>query len=119
MPTATVRGATIAYDVLGKSGPWFALSPGGRRGKDEVKGLAQRIADGGFRVLVYDRRNCGASDVVLEGDEFGIRDLGRRSLRAVEAAERAAGLYRRRVVGLPALDPLRAAPSGCGEGACC
>jgi len=69
MPTATVRGATIAYDVLGKSGPWFALSPGGRRGKDEVKGLAQRIADGGFRVLVYDRRNCGASDVVLEGVE--------------------------------------------------
>ena len=32
MPTATVRGATMPYDVLGKSGPWFALSPGGRRG---------------------------------------------------------------------------------------
>jgi pimeloyl-ACP methyl ester carboxylesterase len=69
MPTATIRGASIPYEVLGKSGPWFAISPGGRRGKDEVKPLAQRIADGGFRVLVYDRRNCGAADVVLEGED--------------------------------------------------
>jgi len=69
MPIATVRGATIPYEVLGKSGPWFALSPGGRRAKEEVKSLAQRIADGGFRVLIYDRRNCGASDVVLEGED--------------------------------------------------
>jgi pimeloyl-ACP methyl ester carboxylesterase len=69
MPTATIRGATIVYEVLGSSGPWFAISPGGRRGKDEVKSLAQRIADGGFRVVTYDRRNCGASDVVLEGED--------------------------------------------------
>jgi pimeloyl-ACP methyl ester carboxylesterase len=69
MPTATIRGASIPYEVLGKSGPWFAISPGGRRGKDEIKSLAQRIADGGFRVLIYDRRNCGAADVVLEGEE--------------------------------------------------
>jgi pimeloyl-ACP methyl ester carboxylesterase len=69
MPTATVRGATIAYEVLGSSGPWFALTPGGRRGKDEVRGLAKRIADGGFRVVIHDRRNCGASDVVLEGEQ--------------------------------------------------
>jgi pimeloyl-ACP methyl ester carboxylesterase len=69
MQTATIRGATIRYDVLGKSGPWFALSPGGRRGGEEVRGLAKRIADGGFRVVIYDRRNCGAADVVLEGEE--------------------------------------------------
>jgi pimeloyl-ACP methyl ester carboxylesterase len=69
MATATVRGATIVYEVLGTSGPWYALSPGGRRSKDEVKSLAQRVADAGFRVLIYDRRNCGASDVVLEGEE--------------------------------------------------
>jgi pimeloyl-ACP methyl ester carboxylesterase len=69
MPTATVRGATVAYEVLGKDGPWLAQSPGGRRPKEEVKAIAQQIADGGFRVLIYDRRNCGASDVVLEGTE--------------------------------------------------
>ncbi len=69
MPTANIRGATIVYEVLGTSGPWFALSPGGRRGKDEVKSLASLVAAGGFRVLIHDRRNCGASDVVLEGEE--------------------------------------------------
>ncbi|HXQ50083.1 MAG TPA: alpha/beta hydrolase [Stellaceae bacterium] len=69
MQTATIRGAKIVYDVLGKSGPWYALSPGGRRSGEEVRSLAQRTADAGFRVLIYDRRNCGASDVVLEGNE--------------------------------------------------
>lgn len=69
MPTATVRGATVAYEVIGTSGPWLAQSPGGRRPKEEVKAMAQQIAGGGFRVLIYDRRNCGASDVVLEGDD--------------------------------------------------
>jgi len=69
MPTANIRGANLVYDVLGSSGPWFAISPGGRRGKDEVKSLASRIADGGFRVVIFDRRNCGASDVVLEGEQ--------------------------------------------------
>ncbi|HUZ75598.1 MAG TPA: alpha/beta hydrolase [Stellaceae bacterium] len=69
MPTANIRGATIVYEVLGKDGPWVALSPGGRRGLDEVRSLAKRVADGGFRVVIYDRRNCGASDVVLEGTD--------------------------------------------------
>jgi pimeloyl-ACP methyl ester carboxylesterase len=69
MPTANIRGANLVYEVLGSSGPWFAISPGGRRGKDEVKSLASRIADGGFRVVIFDRRNCGASDVVLEGED--------------------------------------------------
>ena len=68
MPTAKIRGANIVYDVLGKDGPWVALTPGGRRGLDEVRAVAQRVADGGFRVVIHDRRNCGASDVVLEGD---------------------------------------------------
>ena len=69
MPTATVRGVTINYQVLGKDGPWVALSPGGRNGMDSVQSLAQRIADEKYRVVIFDRRNCGASDVVIEGDE--------------------------------------------------
>lgn len=31
MPLARVRGVTLNYEVLGKHGPWMALSPGGRR----------------------------------------------------------------------------------------
>ncbi|HLF71150.1 MAG TPA: alpha/beta hydrolase [Dehalococcoidia bacterium] len=69
MPVADVRGAKINYEVLGAYGPWVALSPGGRRDMSHVRYLAQRIAEQGFRVLVHDRRNCGASDVVLEGNE--------------------------------------------------
>jgi pimeloyl-ACP methyl ester carboxylesterase len=46
-----------------------ALTPGGRRGLVGVKSLAERVADLGYRVVIHDRRNTGASDVVLEGDE--------------------------------------------------
>ncbi len=69
MPTAIVRNAKINYEVVGDGGPWVALSPGGRRGFDGVQYLAERIAGAGFRVLLHDRRNCGASDLVLEGDD--------------------------------------------------
>ena len=69
MPLATVRGVNINYEVLGDTGPWVALSPGGRRGLEAVKSLAARVAAAGYRVLIHDRRNCGASDVVIDGDE--------------------------------------------------
>ena len=69
MPIANVRGANINYEVLGSHGPWILLSPGGRRALDNVKSLAQRIADRGYRVLIHDRRNCGVSDIVIGGDQ--------------------------------------------------
>ena len=69
MPTATVRGVTINYRILGDAGPWVALSPGGRNAMGSVQSLAQRIANGGYRVVIHDRRNCGASDVVIEGED--------------------------------------------------
>src|SRR5258708_39867292 len=68
MPIAKVRGADINYEVLGTHGPWLSLSPGGRRALDNVKPLAQRMADRGYRVLIHDRRNCGLSDLVIGGD---------------------------------------------------
>jgi pimeloyl-ACP methyl ester carboxylesterase len=67
MPQLTIRGAHINYEILGDSGPWVALSPGGRRPLEGVKHLAERVAAHGYRVLIHDRRNCGASDVVFEG----------------------------------------------------
>jgi pimeloyl-ACP methyl ester carboxylesterase len=69
MPIATVRGVNINYEIIGNSGPWVALLPGGRRDLGAVKSLAQVIADQGYRVLLHDRRNCGLSDVVIDGDE--------------------------------------------------
>ncbi len=69
MPQINIRGAHLNYEILGNSGPWVALSPGGRRPLEGVKHLAERVAAHGYRVLIHDRRNCGASDVVLEGTE--------------------------------------------------
>lgn len=68
MPLMNVRGAAIRYEILGDKGPWVALSPGGRRAMDAVEGLASVIARAGYRVLLHDRRNCGASEVVIDGD---------------------------------------------------
>lgn len=65
MPVAKVRGVNLNYEILGKGGPWIALSPGGRRDLNNVKSLAQRMADAGYRVLIHDRRNCGISDIVI------------------------------------------------------
>lgn len=69
MPIANVRGAAIAYEVLGNAGPWIALSPGGRRAMDAVAGLAVKLAAKGYRVLIHDRRNTGSSDITIGGKE--------------------------------------------------
>jgi pimeloyl-ACP methyl ester carboxylesterase len=64
----SINGASLQYEIIGSSGPWVALSPGGRRPMAAVKALAQHIAAGGYRVLIHDRRSCGASEVLLGSD---------------------------------------------------
>ena len=74
MPFATVNGVRLHYEMLGSEGPWIALISGARRSMDEVRGLSERVARDGFRVLLHDRRNTGRSDLSLdgEGSEFDI-----------------------------------------------
>ncbi|MBI2228806.1 MAG: alpha/beta hydrolase [Deltaproteobacteria bacterium] len=69
MPIAKVRGINMNYKILGDRGPWVALSPGGRRDISGIELLATCVAERGHRVVVFDRRNCGASDVVIDGDD--------------------------------------------------
>ena len=69
MPMAKVRGVNINYNVLGDQGPWVALSPGGRRDISGIELQAKEVAARGYRVLIFDRRNCGASDVVIDGSD--------------------------------------------------
>lgn len=69
MPVAKVRGLNIHYQVVGGKGPWVTLTTGGRRGHQEFVPLAKKIADAGYRVLLHDRRNTGASDILIDGDE--------------------------------------------------
>ncbi|MGH7040256.1 MAG: alpha/beta fold hydrolase [Stellaceae bacterium] len=79
MPVATIRGIDINYEILGGRGPFVVLQPGGRRALEGVKPLGQKIAEAGFRVLVHDRRNCGASAVSFDGgdseNEVWVEDL--------------------------------------------
>jgi len=69
MARTNLRGITINYEVIVDKGPWVALSPGGRRGLDGVRAIAKRMATAGYRVVIFDRRNCGATDVLIEGEE--------------------------------------------------
>src|SRR6476660_6923242 len=69
MPTLKIRDVNIHYRVLGTGGPWLALITGGRRGFNEFVPLAEKIAAHGVRVLLHDRRNTGASDILIEGKE--------------------------------------------------
>jgi pimeloyl-ACP methyl ester carboxylesterase len=69
MPVADIRGININYQVIGDAGPWIMLTTGGRRGHEELVPLARKLAERGHRVVLHDRRNTGASDVVIEGDE--------------------------------------------------
>jgi len=68
MPRATVNGLSIAYEVIGDGRPW-SITPGGRFSKDSpgVREMAQALAERGNRVLIWDRPNCGESDVCFEG----------------------------------------------------
>jgi pimeloyl-ACP methyl ester carboxylesterase len=68
MTITHINGVSINYEVHGGHGPWVALTPGGRRGLDEISSLAGRVAAGGYRVLIHDRRNCGASQASVAGE---------------------------------------------------
>ena len=67
MAEALVRGVHINYEIVGTRGQFIALTPGSRRSYAELVDLSKAIAASGYRVLLHDRRNCGASDVTFDG----------------------------------------------------
>jgi pimeloyl-ACP methyl ester carboxylesterase len=68
MANATVNGVSVSYEVIGEGRPWV-ITPGGRFSKDYpgVRELAQSLAREGNQVLIWDRPNCGESDVCFTG----------------------------------------------------
>ena len=70
MATAKVNGLTLGYEVIGDGAgrPW-SITPGGRFTKESpgVRQFAEVLAGQGHRVLIWDRPNCGESDVCFEG----------------------------------------------------
>jgi len=69
MPVSKINGININWRVVGDRGPWIVMTTGGRRGHDEFVPLAEKLARHGHRVMLHDRRNTGASDVLIAGDE--------------------------------------------------
>ena len=69
VPAIDINGGSVVYEILGSSGQLIVLTPGGRFGMDfrGVRPLAEALAAGGHRVLLWDRPNCGASDVQFYG----------------------------------------------------
>ncbi len=64
-----IHGGKVVYEILGTSDELIVLTPGGRFGKDipGLRPLAQALVDGGYSVLLWDRPNCGASDIQFYG----------------------------------------------------
>jgi pimeloyl-ACP methyl ester carboxylesterase len=69
MARATVDGLELGYELIGDSGTPWVITPGGRYTKEDpgIRELAEAIAVAGHRVLIWDRPNCGESDVCFEG----------------------------------------------------
>jgi 2-hydroxy-6-oxonona-2,4-dienedioate hydrolase len=64
-----INGGNVVYEILGETGDFIALTPGGRYSKDVpgLRPLAEELVGGGYRVLLWDRPNCGKSDVQFYG----------------------------------------------------
>jgi pimeloyl-ACP methyl ester carboxylesterase len=80
----------IAYEIVGNGKRTAAITPGGRFSKDTpgVRALAEKLAEGGFRVLIWDRPNCGESDVSFDGESESLLSADTLSalLRALRLA---------------------------------
>lgn len=65
-----INGGIVVYEFVGPDdGDVVVLTPGGRFSKDAggVHELANALAEGGKRVLLWDRPNCGRSDIQVYG----------------------------------------------------
>lgn len=66
-----IHDGRVVYELRGPaSGTPIVLTPGGRFSKDVpgLRPLADKLAEGGMRVLLWDRPNTGASDVQFWGE---------------------------------------------------
>ena len=74
MPKVDIGGIGVAYDLIGDGKKTAVITPGGRFSKDTpgVRELAQKLAEGGLRVLIWDRPNCGESDLSFRGKSESI-----------------------------------------------
>jgi len=70
MPKANILGLNIAYELIGNGPKTASITVGGRFAKETpgVRPLAEKLAAEGYKVLIWDRPNCGESDLSFLGD---------------------------------------------------
>ena len=85
MTQIKVNGYSVNYEVVGDQGRPWVITPGGRFSMTSpgVRELAVALAERGNRVLIWDRPNCGASDLCFTGET-----------ESMQNAETLAGLLR-------------------------
>ena len=69
MPNIGIAGIGIHYELLGEPGaPAIAVTPGGRFSIETpgIRELGEALAGAGRRVLLWDRPNCGRSDISFD-----------------------------------------------------
>jgi len=68
MARELIDGVGIEFEVIGDGRPW-TITPGGRYSKDDngIRQLGEAIAAAGYSAVIWDRPNCGASDVCFRG----------------------------------------------------
>jgi pimeloyl-ACP methyl ester carboxylesterase len=89
MPRIEISGLGIEYELLGEpNAPAIALTPGGRFPKDTpgLPDLGKELAAAGKRVLLWDRPNCGASDVSFDA-EYESEMQGRTLAKLIRALD--------------------------------
>ena len=68
MPYANINGINLYYEEHGpRTGPTVMLTPGGRNDTNGLRPIAALLS-AKCRVILHDRRNCGKSDVVIDGE---------------------------------------------------
>ncbi len=80
MPKIVVNGVTLVFEILGQGLP-IVFTPGGFWGIDHGRPIARQLSSE-YKVLIYDPRNCGASDVVISDSQSEV-DLWAEDLHAL------------------------------------
>ena len=66
MATALINGCNIWYEMAG-SGQAIVFTPGGRSPGSMMSTIADEMSSD-YLTVIHDRRNCGASDVIIAGE---------------------------------------------------
>ncbi len=66
MATALINGCNIWYEMAG-SGQAIVFTPGGRSPGSMMSTIANEMSSD-YLTVIHDRRNCGASDVIIAGE---------------------------------------------------